>query len=330
MGISVVGAGSWGTALANLLACKGYSVHLWIREYELAEIMSNSFENTWFLPGISLSKNIRISDDISEVAKSSEYIVLVVPSQYVRYILVEMRNYLMDNPIILCASKGIEVEQLKTMSQVVEEELGGSNCQYSVISGPSFAKEVSQGLPTAVSLGCADPLKGQFLQEILSTDTFRVYYTHDFRGVELGGALKNVMAIAAGICDGLGFGTNSRAALITRCLAEMSRLGEAMGAQKETFMGLSGLGDLILTCTGDLSRNRSVGLKLGQGFSLAEVLGGMKMVAEGVKTVESVIRLAGKYGLDMPISQQVYQILYEHKEPFVAVKELMRRELKQE
>ncbi len=330
MEISVVGAGSWGTALANLLAFKGYSVHLWVREPDLAQIMSQYYENTWFLPGIALSGNIRVSNDIKEVIAKAEYIVLVVPSQYVRSILGEMRDYLRKDPMIICASKGIELERLKTMSQVVQEELQGVGPHYAVLSGPSFAKEVSKGLPTAVSLGCADPIKGQLMQDIFSTESFRVYLTNDFLGVELGGALKNVMAIAAGISDGLGFGTNARAALITRCLAEMSRLGEAMGARKETFMGLSGLGDLILTCTGDLSRNRSVGLKIGQGLGLTEVLGGKKTVAEGVKTVESVTRLADEYGLDMPISQQVHQILYGHKEPLVAVKEIMSRELKQE
>jgi glycerol-3-phosphate dehydrogenase (NAD(P)+) len=330
MKISVIGAGSWGTTLAGLLAGKGYSVYLWIREHELAYSMSQLYENTWFLPGITLPKSLLMSEDISQVVKGAEYIIVVVPSQFFRAIIQEMRVHLVNNPVILSASKGIEVEGLKTMSQVVSEELKGLSPQYAVLSGPSFATEVSQGLPTAVSLGCALTSTGQHLQEILSTETFRVYYTHDYLGVELGGALKNVMAIAAGISDGLGFGTNARAALITRCLAEMSRLGEAMGARKETFMGLSGLGDLVLTCTGDLSRNRSVGLKVGQGAKLAEVLEGMKMVAEGVKTVESVIRLAERYHLDMPISKQVYQILYCHQDPQVAVRELMRRELKHE
>jgi glycerol-3-phosphate dehydrogenase (NAD(P)+) len=216
------------------------------------------------------------------------------------------------------------------MSGVVMDELEGLDPQYAVLSGPSFAREVSQRLPTAVTLGCRDKTLGAELQLALSTQYFRVYLSQDYRGVELGGALKNVMAIATGICDGLEFGTDARAALITRGLAEMSRLGVALGAQGQTFMGLSGLGDLVLTCTGDLSRNRQVGLRMGRGESLQSIVHSMRAVAEGVKTTQAVYELGRREEVDLPITEQVYEMLYAHKEPRQAVYDLMTRALKEE
>lgn len=330
MRVSVVGAGSWGTTLANLLGGKGYDIRLWVREPELLAEMVQSGENPWFLPSVPLSGNIHPSSDLTGVVDSAAYILLVVPCQHLRRVLRQARDALPSNPVLICASKGIELENLKPMSQIVEDELGGLSPRYAILSGPSFAKEVSRGLPTAVSLGCADKELGRELQALFSTDAFRVYANEDYRGVELGGALKNVIAIATGISDGLEFGLDARAALITRGLAEMSRLGGAIGANPATFMGLSGIGDLVLTCTGDLSRNRQVGLRLGRGEKLQSILADMQMVAEGVKTAEAVFRWSTELGIELPISEQVYRMLYEDKEPARAVEELMRRELKDE
>jgi len=330
MKIAVIGGGSWGTTLANLLAKKKYDVHLWVREKELLAEIKSKNENPWFLPGVPLSPNLKAGTDLRAVTKDAEGYLMAIPSQYVRPVYVKLREYLPGKPIILCASKGIELDTMMTMSQVVDDVLGSLKPRYAVLSGPSFAFEVSREMPTAVTLGCENKKLGRRIQEIMSTDYFRVYYNKDFRGVELGGAVKNIIAIAAGISDGLGFGTNARAALITRGLAEMSRLGKAMGADPKTFMGLSGMGDLVLTCTGELSRNRRVGLKIGQGEKLMDILSDMKMVAEGVKTTESVYKLSKKLKVDMPITEQVYAALYQGKDARTAVVELMRRELKEE
>jgi glycerol-3-phosphate dehydrogenase (NAD(P)+) len=245
-------------------------------------------------------------------------------------VLEQAQSLFPGNPVLVCASKGIELSSLKPMSQVVKDTLSSLEPRYAILSGPSFAREVSQGLPTAVSLGCADKNLGQELQAILSTKTFRVYTNPDVQGVELGGAIKNIMAIASGISDGLNFGHDARAALITRGLAEMSRLGVSLGAQAKTFMGLSGMGDLVLTCTGDLSRNRRVGLELGQGQNLEQIVSQMKMVAEGVKTTEAVHNLSQDLQVELPITEQVYRMLYSGKDPLQAVTELMCRELKEE
>ncbi|MFP4392780.1 MAG: NAD(P)H-dependent glycerol-3-phosphate dehydrogenase [Desulfohalobiaceae bacterium] len=330
MRIAVIGAGSWGTALANLLAANGQSTALWVREHELLELIRRQGENVWFLPGVQLDPGLSMSNKLAEVIQGAEFLLFAVPCQHFRTVLTILKEYLPPRPVLVCASKGIEVQNLKTMSQVVQDELQGLEPSYACLSGPSFAKEVSRGLPTAVSLGCTDKNLGAWLQQALATDVFRVYWNPDCMGVELGGALKNVMALAAGITDGLGFGTGARAALITRGLTEMSRMGVAMGARQETFMGLSGLGDLVLTCTGDLSRNRQVGLRLGQGQSLQEILKGMRMVAEGVQTTQALYSLGQRMGIDLPITEQVHQILYQDKAPAQAVQELMQRTLKQE
>ncbi len=330
MNIGVLGAGSWGTTLANLLSFKGYEVLLWVREKELFEEMKIKRENTWFLPGIKLSPALGYTNSLKDGATDKDVVLIVVPAQFIRGILKEIAVYLKKNQIIVCASKGIEVSSLKTMSEVVFEELKEINPVYAVISGPSFAKEVSLGYPTAVSLGCANRDVGIKLQKVFSTERFRVYRNDDYKGVELGGAIKNVIAIGAGICDGLKFGHDPRAALITRGLAEMSRLGVALGAKKDTFMGLSGLGDLVLTCTGDLSRNRQVGLRIGRGEKLEEILKDMKMVVEGVKTCEALYNLGKQKNIELPITEQVYEILFNSKDPKLAVEELMLRELKME
>ncbi len=330
--IAVVGAGSWGTTLANLLAVKGYRIDLWVFEPELVDIIKTERENTYFLPGFKLSDNIYPSNSLEKVVTKKDIVVMVVPSQVYRTVARQMIPFLKDNAVVVSASKGIENETLFTMTGVWQEELSGikKKVEIATLGGPSFAKEVIRGIPTAVTVASTYPSLARELQKIFSTKYFRVYTSTDKIGVELGGALKNVIAIAAGITDGLGFGHNTRAALITRGLAEMIRLGVKMGAQPLTFAGLSGIGDLLLTCTGDLSRNRTVGLKLGQGKTLEEILENMKMVAEGVATTRSVYNLAKKMEVDMPIATGVYQILFEGKKPMDALKELMERELKAE
>ncbi len=330
MKIAVIGAGSWGTTLADLLARKGVATTLWVREPELLAEMKEKGRNTWFLPDHDLSPALQLHANPARALAGANVFLLVVPSQFLRSSLESFRDILPKKPIVVCASKGIENGTLAPMSQVVEEALEALHPRYAVLSGPSFANEVGRGLPTTVSLGCADKKLGKQLQELFSTDTFRVYTNEDYKGVELGGALKNVMAIAAGMADGLGFGHDARAALITRGLAEMSRLGKVMGAKPKTFMGLSGMGDLVLTCTGDLSRNRQVGMKLGQGRKLKDILAETKTVAEGVRTTESVYQLARKHGVELPLTEQVYRILYEDKDPAQAVRDLMTRELKGE
>ncbi|WP_028573333.1 NAD(P)H-dependent glycerol-3-phosphate dehydrogenase [Desulfonatronum lacustre] len=330
MQTAVFGGGSWGTTLANLLAHKHGSARLWVREKELASLIRAKRRNPWYLPDLELAPGLTASDDLAQVTEGADFFLFVVPSQFYGGVLKTVREFLPKKPVVISASKGIALDTLRTMSEVTEEALIGLKPVFAMLSGPSFAKEVSQGMPTAVTLGCKDKAAAKSIQDLLSTDAFRVYTNKDVRGVELGGALKNIIAIAAGISDGLGFGTNARAALITRGLAEMSRLGVAMGAQAQTFMGLAGMGDLVLTCTGDLSRNRQVGLKLAQGNKLLDILGQMKMVAEGVKTTESVHALGQRHKVDLPITEQVYQVLYEGKDPRQAVQELMRRELKSE
>ncbi len=326
--IAVFGGGSWGTTLANMLAEKGENVHLWVREIELAEHMLLHRENKTFLPGVELNPSLQVSAQLPEVMQGADVFLLVVPCQFMRSVLESVQGDFPANPVVVCASKGIEQSSMSPMSQVVDDTLGEKHPQYAILSGPSFAAEVIRGLPTAVSLGCRDRALGTELQKRLSTDYFRVYVNEDPTGVELGGALKNVMAIAAGISDGLEFGLDARAALITRGLAEMSRLGTALGAQPMTYMGLAGMGDLVLTCTGDLSRNRQVGLKIGRGMKLGEILEEMNMVAEGVKTTEAVCALGQDKGVDLPIASQVYEVLFRDKSPKKAVQELMTRSLK--
>lgn len=330
MKTAVIGAGSWGTTLAHLLAKKGVPTTLWVREPELLAEMKDTGRNTWFLPDVPLCPELALHSNPARAFAGAKVFLLVVPSQFMRASLTGFRDILPRRPVMVCASKGIENGTLAPMSQVVAEALDGLSPRYAALSGPSFAKEVSLGMPTTVSLGCADKKLGRELQALFSTETFRVYTNPDFLGVELGGALKNVMAIGAGIADGLGFGHDARAALITRGLAEMSRLGKVMGAKPKTFMGLSGMGDLVLTCTGDLSRNRTVGLKLGQGRKLADILAETKTVAEGVRTTQSVFQLSRTLGVELPLTEQVYRILYEDKDPAQAVRDLMTRELKDE
>ena len=331
MRIVVIGACSWGTTLANLLAKKGFTTALWVYEEELIPSIATRKENHLYLPGIELDGNIVPTGSLQEACHNKDIILNVTPSQIVRQILQQIRDYLSPQAVLISASKGIENTTLLTMSEVIREVLSlHDGSRIAVLSGPSFALEVSREIPTAVTIASENQERAQQLQQVFSTPYFRVYTNSDVVGVELGGSLKNVIALAAGISDGLRFGYNTRAALITRGLAEISRLALKMGASPLTLSGLSGLGDLVLTCTGELSRNRTVGIKLGEGVKLDQILKDMKMIAEGIKTTRSTYDLSRKLNVPMPITEQVYNILYQGKDPKEAVTELMTRDLKVE
>jgi glycerol-3-phosphate dehydrogenase (NAD(P)+) len=324
--ITVIGAGSWGSTLAALLANKGYDVSLWTHEQPVAIEINRNKTNNLYLPGVALPETLRATMN-SEELTSSRYIVSAVPTQFIRDIFFRLKPHIDEHAIIISASKGIEISSLMTPSMVLKEICGNTVC---ALSGPSFAVEVAAKKPTAVTLAADDTKTSLLIQETLNTDFFRVYTHDDIIGVEIGGAMKNVIAIAAGICEGMGLGHDSRAALITRGLAEITRLGVRMNAKEITFSGLSGLGDLVLTCTDEQSRNFSVGQKLGKGLKLSDILSQTKAIAEGVSTSFSAHELAAKYGLDMPITEQVYQALHNDKSPFAALSDLMNRSLKSE
>ena len=332
--VAVIGAGSWGTAIAGVLAAKGLQTVLWGHNEEHVEALLKDRENKKYLPGYLFPESLAIEEDLKEAATGADVVCMVVPSHGYRVVFEKLIPYLKTGASIVSAVKGMENSSLMTMTQVMKNSLGSAltskNLTLSVLSGPSFAKEVAQGLPTLVTIGCDDLNKAQYLQNVFVSERFRVYAAQDMIGLEISAALKNIVAIAAGISDGLGYGLNSRAALITRGLAEITRMGVAMGADPATFAGLSGIGDLVLTCTGDLSRNRTVGLKLGEGKKLPEILNEMEMVAEGVKTTQSVHDLVSEMEVDMPILEQVYQILYKEKKCSTAVSDLLTRELKVE
>jgi glycerol-3-phosphate dehydrogenase (NAD(P)+) len=329
--IAVIGGGSWGTALANRLAANGHDVCLWAFEPELVREINGEHTNSLFLPGIPLHPALTCSGSLQETVSGRAMVLLVTPVQVMRGVLKQLAGHIEPGAIIANASKGIELETLQTVSRICRELLPAElTDRFVALSGPTFAREVAQELPSLIVAASRDESAARRIQAAFSCSCLRVYTNPDVIGVELGGAVKNVIAIAAGICDGLGFGHNARAALITRGLAEMNRLGQAMGAEAATFSGLAGMGDLVLTCTGDLSRNRTVGFKLGQGMSLADILAEMRMVAEGVKSAESVYNLARKLGVEMPIVEKTYQILHENMPARQAVTELMARGLKAE
>jgi len=329
--IAVIGAGSWGTALANHLSRLDHAVDLWVYEPELVEAINERHENHLYLKGIPLSERLRASNDMAACVRGKKLVLLVPPSQVMRQVSTALAADLERDALVVSASKGIENDTLMTMSEVLETTLRPTfKGPLVFLSGPSFAREVAAQSPTAVVAASADAAAALQTQEVFSGETFRVYTNDDVMGVELGGSLKNVMALAAGVADGLGFGFNARAALITRGLAEMTRIGLAKGAKAATFAGLAGMGDLVLTCTGDLSRNRTVGVELGKGRTLKEILSGMTMVAEGVKTTLSAYELAAKLTVEAPIIEQMHAILYRDKNPRLAVQELMTRDLKSE
>lgn len=327
---AVVGAGAWGTALANLLAKKGVETTLWAFEPEVAETIRTDRRNRRYFAEVELDARLRATASLEEAVAGAGMVLSVSPSHVVRRVMGEAARHIGPGALVVSASKGIENESLKTMDEVLADVLpdAGAACAY--LSGPSFALEVGQEHPTAVTVAARSADAALRAQEIFQTGYFRVYTSDDVPGVELGGSLKNVIAIAAGVVEGLGFGYNTRAALITRGLAEITRLGVALGAQPQTLAGLAGMGDLILTCTGHLSRNRSVGVELGRGRTLDDVLAGMSAVAEGVRTARSARDLAVRTGIEMPIVDAVHAILFDGLDPRRAVESLMLREPKAE
>ncbi len=329
MRIAVLGGGSWGTALAHMLSKKGHIVRLLVRDAAVAQHINDEHKNSRYLIDYSLHEKLKAYTDMATLGEQDVY-VLAIPIQKLRSFLQEINEHLPAKAVLVNTAKGIECDSGMTMSQVVEEVLWHKSPYYAVLSGPSFAVEVVQDLPTAVVLGCAAAGLDTHLRHVFSSPLFRCYSCADVRGVELGGALKNIMAIAAGLCDGLGFGHNTRAALMTRSLAEMRRLGRALGAEERTFIGLSGLGDLTLTCMGDASRNRQVGLRLGRGESLEYIENTLGMVAEGVKTTEAAYAMVEKHNVNAPIISAVYAVLYKGASPYNCVRELMVRSLRAE
>jgi glycerol-3-phosphate dehydrogenase (NAD(P)+) len=331
MKATVLGAGAWGTALATVLAGKGYPTTLWSHRPELADAINADRVNKRYLPAAELPECLRADSDLGRALAGAELVVLVVPSHALRGVMREARPHIPETALLCSATKGIEQESLELMSEMLVHELGAAaEPRLTYLSGPSFAKETALRMPTAVVVAGTSSDAAHAVQRAFATDRFRVYTSDDVPGVEIGGALKNVVAIAAGIVDGLGFGHNSRAALITRGLAEIGRLGAVKGAQPMTLSGLSGMGDLVLTCTGELSRNRTVGVELGRGRTLKDILANLGHVAEGVKTSKSAYDLGKKLGVEMPITVEVYRVLYEDKSPQQATIDLRTRDLKRE
>ncbi|PIP21247.1 MAG: glycerol-3-phosphate dehydrogenase [Candidatus Omnitrophica bacterium CG23_combo_of_CG06-09_8_20_14_all_40_11] len=329
MRISILGDGGWGTALAILLHHKGLKASLWGAFPDYVSYLDKKRINTKFLPQIKIPKDIEITSNLNNAIYDKELIIFAIPSQYLRRVLKMIHQ--LDCPrevIYLSVIKGIETGSLKRMSEVIHEEIG--NVKLAVLSGPTIAYEVAKEIPTTAVIASYDKNLRKYLQGIFMTERFRIYTNDDVIGVELGGSLKNIIAIACGISDGLGFGTNTKAALLSRGLVEISRLGYAMGARVRTFSGISGLGDLVTTCVSPYSRNRFVGEQIGKGKSLKQVKARMQMVAEGVLTTQSAYALSLKYKVDMPITKEVYSVLYKNKSPERAVRDLMSRERKEE
>ncbi len=327
--LAIIGAGSWGTALACVLAPRFERVTLWAHEAELAGRLEATRINDVFLPGFPLPGNVRAGNSLEAALNGAGTVLSVMPSHVVRAVYSRMAPYLSPETCIVSATKGLEAGSLMRVSRVIRDVLG-SNCKIAVLSGPTFAREVAAGSPTALVAASDDEALAEEIQNRFSGPTFRVYRSGDPAGVEIGGALKNVVAIGAGICDGLNLGHNAVAALITRGLAELTRLAVAEGGNAETLSGLAGLGDLVLTCTGDLSRNRQVGLKLASGLRLGQIVGSTPMVAEGVKTTSVALELAERHGVDLPVARQMHAVLHLGRSPEEAVQDLMTRRLRSE
>ncbi len=328
--IAVVGGGSWGTAFAAMLSERHGEISLWVREPEVCSAILSHRENRAFLPGVRLPEAVRPTTELVPALSGRRIVALAVPSQYLREVGQRCAPHLAPGATVVSLVKGLENGTLLRMTEVLEEVLPESRARLAVLSGPTFAREVAQGIPSGATVASEDLAVASALQEAFSGNRFRVYASTDVIGIEIGGALKNVIAVAAGMSDGLGFGHNARALLITRGLAEISRVGVRLGADPQTFFGLSGLGDLVLTCTGDLSRNRTVGMRVGQGEKITDILAGMQMVAEGVMTAKAAVDLSRRSGVAMPISEQVHHILYEGKNVRAAVTELLSRALRRE
>ncbi|MGH7854707.1 MAG: NAD(P)H-dependent glycerol-3-phosphate dehydrogenase [Candidatus Binatia bacterium] len=329
--IGVIGAGGWGTALAKVLADKGEHVDLWCHGGDSFREITEFRENRTYLPGITLPANISATRSVDDAVENKDLVICALPSHVVRQVLSQITSKLGPSATLLCGTKGLEEESLRTMADLFIDIFGAERkARHAFLSGPTFAIEVAQQLPAAVTVAAYDDAVARSVQQILSTRNLRVYTSSDVIGVQIGGVVKNIIAIAAGISDGLKLGQNARAALITRGLAEMTRLAARMGADPLTLAGLPGLGDLILTCAGDLSRNRAVGLQIAGGKSLPEITGSTRMIAEGVRNTRSLHSLAKRLGVEMPIIEQMYEVLYAGKKPAEAVQDLMHRSLKAE
>ncbi len=327
--IAVLGAGSWGTALAIQLARKGHTVNLWGHRPEHLERMAREDENRRYLPGIALPVTLHPETELKAAIGDSDALLVAVPSHAFRATLKKIRPLVADQTTVIWATKGVESGTHKLLHQVIEEELG-SDRKKALISGPTFAREVADGLPTAVTIASDSIEIAQSVAELFHSENFRCYTSTDIPGVEIGGATKNILAIAAGIADGLGYGANTRAALITRGLHELMKLGTDLGGKRETFMGLGGLGDLVLTCTDDQSRNRRLGLAVGRGDTVAQSLDSIGQVVEGFEAARDILEMARERGVDMPITQQVAEVLHNNKDPKAAVRDLLQRDLKRE
>jgi glycerol-3-phosphate dehydrogenase (NAD(P)+) len=329
--VAVIGAGSWGTALALVAGANGHRVHLWTRTAAIAHAINDTRENPVYLRGVRLPPQVRATDALGEAVSEAEVVILAVPSHACRSVFTAMVPYIDPRMVLVSAIKGIEIETEMRISEVLRDILRDHfEPRLAVLSGPSFAQEVARGDPTAIVVASSPPDYAEKVQRLLSSASLRLYTSLDVVGVEWGGAVKNVIAIAAGVVTGLGWGFNSVAALITRGLAEMTRLSVTLGGRPETMAGLAGVGDLVLTCTGTLSRNRYVGVELARGRRLPDILASLHMVAEGVNTTRAVHALARRHGIDMPITSSVHAVLYEGKDPRQAVSELMGRPLRRE
>jgi glycerol-3-phosphate dehydrogenase (NAD(P)+) len=328
--ITVLGAGSWGTAISIVLSKKGHKVKLWNKRKELIEEIIENRENKRYLPGVNISQNIELEIDIEKALYKSEILIFTVPSHAFREILRLVKPYINKDIIVVNGAKGLEPDTLYRLSEVYKEEMEDRYINYSVISGPSHAEEVSRDKPTALVVSSFDVKIQEYVQDIFMSPTLRVYTNNDLIGVELGGALKNIIAIASGILDGLCLGDNAKSALITRGLSEITRLGVRLGANPITFSGLAGLGDLIVTCISEYSRNRRAGIEIGKGKSINEALASIGMVVEGVRTTKSTYKLSKIYNVDMPITEQTYYVLYENLSPQIAMENLLNRDKKVE
>lgn len=328
--IGVIGAGSWGSTLCNLLAKKGIKLTQFVRNTKLLKTLEQTRENNIYLPNVKLSKNIYFTNNLEKTIASSNVILLSVPVAFLRSVLKNMRPYVNNSHIFINSGKGMENETLETPKNIVSDTLKVDKLRFASISGPNFAKEIAKELPAATVIASENSKLAKSLAQLFSTRYLRTYTSKDVIGVEIAGALKNVIAIASGIGDGLGFGNNARASLITRGLAEIRRVGIKLGARSETFMGLAGIGDLVLTCTGNLSRNRQVGIRLSKKETIDDILNDMVMVPEGVKTAKSIFNLSKKIDVDTPLFDEIYKIIYEKKDPYQVFVELMERPLKSE
>ena len=328
--ISVIGSGGWGIALAILLHKNGHNLTIWSFDKKEAEELKTTRENKTKLPNILLPEDIKVTDDLKEAVNDKDILILAAPSKAIRSVSKSLKNIIKDNQIIVNVAKGLEEDTLETMTDIIEEELKGKKPQVAVLSGPSHAEEVGKGIPTTCVVSAHNKELTLYLQNIFMNPSFRVYTSPDMLGIEIGGALKNVIALAAGIADGLNYGDNTKAALITRGIKEIASLGVAMGGEQSTFYGLTGLGDLIVTCASMHSRNRRAGILLGQGKTLDEAIKEVNMVVEGVYSAKSALMAAKKYNVEIPIIEQVNAVLFENKNPAEAVNELMIRDKKLE